>query len=185
MEVTSDRSQIHILTGMSICLALDMESGHMCRIYLVISMNLRHMWRRFFSTLVQRAAKMHRRKGGGSLTLLLVLPGKPATGRAAKQVDPAKFQHLSPELRAKLEAALAAQAADSAQASSSGQGTEVRFPTIQLMISCCCLSTVCTIERLPVAQMSMCQQVQKLKGIVMAVMAVTWNPHVAHPQGMS
>lgn len=30
---------------------------------------------RFFSSLVQRAAKVHRRRGGGSLTLLMVLPG--------------------------------------------------------------------------------------------------------------
>ena len=30
---------------------------------------------RFFSSLVQRAAKVHRRRGGGSLTLLMVHPG--------------------------------------------------------------------------------------------------------------
>lgn len=30
---------------------------------------------RFFSSLVQRAAKVHRHRGGGSLTLLMVLPG--------------------------------------------------------------------------------------------------------------
>ena len=55
---------------------------------------------------MQRAAKLHKRKGGGSLTLLLVLPGYPATGRTKKKPDLAKYQHLSPELRAKLEAAL-------------------------------------------------------------------------------
>lgn len=38
--------------------------------------------RRFFASLLQRSAKMHRRLGGGSLTLVPVLPGVPATGQA-------------------------------------------------------------------------------------------------------
>lgn len=58
---------------------------------------------------MQRAAKLHEQKGGGSLTLLLVLPGTPATGRTKKKPDLSKYQHLSPEIRAKLEAALAGQ----------------------------------------------------------------------------
>jgi hypothetical protein len=36
--------------------------------------------RQFFSSLIQRAAKMHRRLRGGSMTLMLVVPGSPATG---------------------------------------------------------------------------------------------------------
>lgn len=36
--------------------------------------------RRFFSSLIQRAAKMHRRLRGGTMTLLLVTPGLPASG---------------------------------------------------------------------------------------------------------
>ena len=35
---------------------------------------------RFFSSLIQRAAKMHRRLRGGTMTLLLVTPGVPASG---------------------------------------------------------------------------------------------------------
>lgn len=38
---------------------------------------------RFFSSLIQRAAKMHRRLRGGTMTLLLVTPGVPASGEAA------------------------------------------------------------------------------------------------------
>ncbi len=37
--------------------------------------------RRFFSSLIQRAAKVDRRLGGGSLTLVMVLLGTPATGQ--------------------------------------------------------------------------------------------------------
>ena len=35
---------------------------------------------RFFSSLIQRAAKMHRRLRGGSMSMLLVTPGVPASG---------------------------------------------------------------------------------------------------------
>lgn len=41
--------------------------------------------RRFFSSVIQRAAKLHRRLGGGTLTLLPVLAGSPATGSAQGQ----------------------------------------------------------------------------------------------------
>ena len=34
----------------------------------------------FFSTLFLRAAKIHRVKGGGSMTMLPLVPGRPATG---------------------------------------------------------------------------------------------------------
>lgn len=83
---------------------------------------------RFFGALFQRAAKLHRRKGGGSLTMLLVLPGLPARGEAAGAgsralaLDPeAKtYQHLSEPQRAKLAAALAARAASGDAARSAG-----------------------------------------------------------------
>jgi hypothetical protein len=74
--------------------------------------------RQFFSALIQRAAKMRSSLGGGSLTLLIALPGVPATGQrrvsgvaAAMQPTMDKYKHLSPELKAKLAAALKAQAA--------------------------------------------------------------------------
>lgn len=35
---------------------------------------------RFLSSLIQRAAKMHRRLRGGSMSMLLVTPGVPASG---------------------------------------------------------------------------------------------------------
>ena len=73
--------------------------------------------------LVQRSAKMHRRKGGGSLTLLLVLAGRPATGQARPDVS--KYQHLSTELKAKLEAALESQS-ELLRPSTSGARTEAR-----------------------------------------------------------
>jgi F0F1-type ATP synthase alpha subunit len=97
--------------------------------------------RRFFASLLQRAAKLAPRLGGGSLTLALVLPGVPASGRRAVGVgtDPSSssstssddggdggpapinldaYTTLSPEQKAKLAAALAARAA----ASNGGEG---------------------------------------------------------------
>ncbi|KAK9829697.1 hypothetical protein WJX72_007407 [[Myrmecia] bisecta] len=63
--------------------------------------------RQFFSSLIQRSAKVHRRLKGGSMTLLLVLPGTPATGQHASAAElVAQYKHLSPEQKAKLEAAL-------------------------------------------------------------------------------
>ena len=87
--------------------------------------------RRFFSSLIQRAAKMHRRLRGGSLTLLLAVPGLPARGlrgaggalgaRAADAASPAdtvaKYRHLSEEQKAKLLLALEQRAACPAGAS--------------------------------------------------------------------
>ena len=43
------------------------------------------------------------------MTLLLVLAGQPATGILKKAPDMSKYKHLSPELRAKLEAKLTAE----------------------------------------------------------------------------
>jgi hypothetical protein len=70
--------------------------------------------RRFLSALVQRAAK---RRSGGTLTMLLALPGTPASGertaatrgRAPPSLD--QYKHLSEELKAKMAKALAAKAA--------------------------------------------------------------------------
>ena len=67
--------------------------------------------RRFFSSLVQRAAKAHTRLKGGSLTMLLLLPGVPATGEPPPAEGVARnaaagYRHLSEEQRAKLMAAL-------------------------------------------------------------------------------
>ena len=67
--------------------------------------------RRFFSSLVQRAAKAHRRLKGGSTTMLLLLPGVPASGEPPPAAGAARnaaegYKHLSEEQRAKLKAAL-------------------------------------------------------------------------------
>ncbi|KAK9824846.1 hypothetical protein WJX81_006563 [Elliptochloris bilobata] len=75
--------------------------------------------RRFFGSMLQRAAKLHRRKGGGSLTMLLVLPGLPARGEPtgararvlAQDPDAKPYSHLSDAQRAKLAAALSMRAA--------------------------------------------------------------------------
>ena len=71
----------------------------------------RHAHRRFFSSLVQRAAKAHTRLKGGSLTMLLLLPGVPATGEPPPAEGVARnaaagYKHLSQEQRDKLMAAL-------------------------------------------------------------------------------
>lgn len=93
---------------------------------------------RFFSSLVQRAAKLHKKKGGGSLTLLLVLPGFPATGRTKKKPDLSKYQHLSPELRGKLEAALRGRADQDSTSAREILRTEVRFKcTVPCEIEIC------------------------------------------------
>lgn len=80
--------------------------------------------RKFFSALLQRAAKRRRDQGGGTLSLVLGMLGLPASGdktaataagsRAPKALD--AYQHLSPELKAKMAAALAAKAEAAAAA---------------------------------------------------------------------
>ena len=55
---------------------------------------------RFFSSLVQRAAKVHTRLKGGSVTMLLLLPGVPATGEPSPAAGVARnaaagYKHLS------------------------------------------------------------------------------------------
>lgn len=64
--------------------------------------------RRFFSSLIQRAAKLHKRLGGGSLTLLPVLAGAPARGDGPRPAAVAQYKHVSEAQRAKLQAALEA-----------------------------------------------------------------------------
>lgn len=70
--------------------------------------------RRFFSSLIQRCAKMNRRLKGGSMSALLVVPGSPATGnsvsRQAKEKI-LKYKHLTEEQKAKLITALEKQPA--------------------------------------------------------------------------
>lgn len=63
---------------------------------------------RFFSSLIQRAAKLHKRLGGGSLTLLPILSGVPAKGEAPRlrSVSTAVYKHVSEAQRQKLRAAL-------------------------------------------------------------------------------
>ncbi|PRW45016.1 ATP synthase subunit alpha [Chlorella sorokiniana] len=63
--------------------------------------------RRFFSSLIQRAAKMHRRLRGGSMSMLLVTPGVPASGEARRAREKiAAYKHLSEAQKAKLLAAI-------------------------------------------------------------------------------
>ncbi|GAB4817334.1 hypothetical protein N2152v2_004380 [Parachlorella kessleri] len=69
--------------------------------------------RRFFSSLLQRAAKVHRRLKGGSMTLLSVAPGLPASGEMRKARETIlKYRHLSEEQKAKLLHALEAKSRD-------------------------------------------------------------------------
>ena len=63
---------------------------------------------RFFSSLIQRAAKLAKRKGGGSLSLLLVGAGVPARGEAPRPPPTAQYKHLSEQQCAKLKVALEA-----------------------------------------------------------------------------
>lgn len=66
----------------------------------------------FFSSLIQRCARMHKRLGGGSMTGLFVVPGSPAQGRKPQVADKvAQYKHLSDAQKAKLLKALARQAA--------------------------------------------------------------------------
>lgn len=61
---------------------------------------------RFFSSLIQRAAKLAKRKGGGSMSLLMVGAGVPARGEAPLPPPTSQYKHLSEQQRQKLKAAL-------------------------------------------------------------------------------
>ena len=104
--------------------------------------------RRFFSSLIQRAAKLHKRLGGGSLTLLPVLAGAPARGEGPRPPSAAQYKHLSEAQREKLQAAL--EAAHQQQLGQQQEGcvrTEVRrtlpiwhcyFPVVGLATAKAC-----------------------------------------------
>ena len=82
--------------------------------------------RRFFSSLIQRCAKMNRRLKGGSMSALLVVPGSPATGnsvsRQAKEKI-LKYKHLTEEQKAKLITALEKQQQQQQPSSSSSSSS--------------------------------------------------------------
>lgn len=64
---------------------------------------------RFFGSLIQRGARLLAKgsRSGGSLTLLPILPGLPATGEpGARPAQVAAYQHLSTQQKEKLLAAL-------------------------------------------------------------------------------
>jgi F-type H+-transporting ATPase subunit alpha len=95
--------------------------------------------RRFFASLLQRAAKLTPRLGGGSLTMALVLPGVPASGRRvggggdasassssssdSPAIDLDSYTTLSPVQREKMAAALAARAKKAAAGAKGGSPT--------------------------------------------------------------
>ena len=61
----------------------------------------------FFSSLIQRTARMHKRLKGGSMTGLFVVPGSPAQGRKPQMMDKvAHYKHLTEAQKAKLLRAL-------------------------------------------------------------------------------
>lgn len=59
----------------------------------------------FFSILFLRAAKLHSSFGGGSMSLLPLVPGRPASGTKAS-IDMSKYKTLSEEQKEKLKAML-------------------------------------------------------------------------------
>jgi len=82
--------------------------------------------RGFFSTFFLRAAKLARSGGGGSMTLLPLVPGRPATG-VSQRIDTSKYTTLSEEQRSRIAAALAkrAEAAPPAAQGAREMATEV------------------------------------------------------------
>eukprot|EP00889_Picochlorum_renovo_P006640 jgi/Picre1/33670/NNA_001149.t1 len=83
--------------------------------------------RRFFGSLIQRCARMHKRLKGGSMTGLFVVPGSPALGRKPQMKDKiAAYKHLTPAQKEKLLHALEQQGeADSSIVSANDLKTEV------------------------------------------------------------
>lgn len=71
---------------------------------------------RFFSILFLRAAKLHSAFGGGSMTLLPLVPGRPASGTKAS-LDMSKYQTLSEEQKQKLQEVLEKRKVSRAQVS--------------------------------------------------------------------
>jgi len=67
--------------------------------------------RRFFSSLIQRCARMNKRLLGGSMTGLFVVPGSPAQGKSPQMKDKiSQYKHLTAAQKAKLLHALEQQA---------------------------------------------------------------------------
>eukprot|EP00884_Botryococcus_braunii_P012711 jgi/Botrbrau1/21440/Bobra.0216s0048.1 len=91
--------------------------------------------RRFFASLIQRAAKMNKSLGAGSMTLLMVAPGMPATGQSAPSLDPAQYQTLAPELRDKLLTALAGKAQQPQDPAAEAPAACVRTEVIEEFMS--------------------------------------------------
>ncbi|KAG2429129.1 hypothetical protein HYH02_014166 [Chlamydomonas schloesseri] len=90
--------------------------------------------RGFLSTFFMRAAKMSRTNGGGSMSLVPLVPGTCATG-VSKRIDMSKYKTLSPEQLAKLEAALRAkQLAEELASAGSGAG-ELATEVVEEFIS--------------------------------------------------
>lgn len=72
---------------------------------------------RFYSGVLQRSGKAHRKHGGGSLTLLAVVAGVPAAGQPQPRASAvAQYTTLTPAQKAKLMAALQQQQAAQAPA---------------------------------------------------------------------
>ncbi|GFR41699.1 hypothetical protein Agub_g2446, partial [Astrephomene gubernaculifera] len=90
--------------------------------------------RGFLSTFFLRAAKLSRTSGGGSLTLLPLVPGCCATG-TSRRINLSKYKTLSPEQIAKLEAALRARQLADELASAGGAGGELATEVVEEFIS--------------------------------------------------
>ncbi|GIL83718.1 hypothetical protein Vretifemale_12457 [Volvox reticuliferus] len=89
--------------------------------------------RGFLSTFFMRAAKMSRSNGGGSMSLMPLVPGTCATG-VSKRIDMSKYKTLSPEQLAKLEAALRAKMLAEELAAGAGSG-ELATEVVEEFIS--------------------------------------------------
>ncbi|PNW77022.1 hypothetical protein CHLRE_10g419050v5 [Chlamydomonas reinhardtii] len=90
--------------------------------------------RGFLSTFFMRAAKMSRANGGGSMSLVPLVPGTCATG-VSKRIDMSKYKTLSPEQLAKLEAALRAKQLAEELASAGSGGGELATEVVEEFIS--------------------------------------------------
>ena len=95
--------------------------------------------RGFFSTLFMRPAKLNRISGGGSMTLLPLVPGRCATGVSKKAIDMSKYQTLSDEQKAKIKEVLEKRSreegASTASTSGAGGGGEMATEVIEEFIS--------------------------------------------------
>ena len=96
---------------------------------------------RFFSSLIQRSAQVHRRLKGGSMTMLAILPGQPAKGERQPAATAEDYPNLTPAQRDKLLAALANRQPLKAETLPGCVKTEVP-------LSCTTASVFCTMERL-------------------------------------